>query len=503
MGDDDDEEEEEEEEADIVWGGGEEEEDVFEKELLLEEQKKQKEIKKYNNSLSKVIQINSIVDVLQNYPPDTITVCHSNKDEFESLKDTISKKRQSSHCSLNVNFRKSLEKNKKLFKKFNLACRPERNTNDTYKGIFTFGIHNIEQMNKYPTPPIMDVNLSVFGNNMLYLMDIYEKDGINNLHVYLLLTFFVAISAIYPLEKSQMPCHMGISGAKSTGKSFILSYLHDCLLIAGVSMMCAKITRAAFSAQSNKKNNVIIFDEIPKEYLGINRGSDGKYTNDGGDEVIKSILTGIPGTALSPNIENGERKMVETSLDNRRIFIGAFNKYCFLIAAVFAARWLLIDVPDIPRGGSVINNAGSSYVDDKDVKIKNDFHKMIQFIYTQVCLCIYVGLIPQPDISCGILLFREVLPKLKKLGFTIEENRDFQRLCNMALTLTIINAIFQKYFKCKIAEIKFEVDYEFLNIQDYMCCTEEIAIYVLTALSSQYINNTEYIVVKEIVSLFD
>lgn len=445
------------------------------------------------------------------YPPENLTFISQQNDEFNLLRlDVAQYKKEVIAASLDktipdevvirLNFTR--EKDNHVLDQFNYICNPDRNINDTMKSIIRWGQDNMENMKEFKKLRPIDPTLSPFANMTAYMMDTYDRAGVIHLHGIIHLIYVNSLGAL-SADNRGIHTHVGCAGAHSVGKSYSLDHVADSLLIAGTFYKLLRLTPQSLSTGTDFSNKVFFFHEIPNNYLGINENVPASSSSkDQGDALVKQILSGESQTTLSAHTDNvsGKRLTIETTINQRCVFIGAMNIATFLMAAPIRARYLLIDVPKKTNKNRSLAFARL----EKNNKIKRPsfFHLMMQYLVFKVVKCIETGLIPDVNMEVALLVFNDVLQKLnQEYGFNTNESRDLDRLCNMARTLTIANAIFVGYFMYD-KKMDFEATPTFLGIQDYLVCTEEIAIFTLTALSGMFLSDTEDKIVRETTSFF-
>jgi len=385
---------------------------------------------------------------------------------------------------------------------FSYIWMPGRNINQVMKSIIKWGQDNMEKMINYKHPKPIDKKLSPFANMLHYMMNTYEKAGVLHLHGVLQLTYVTALGALNA-DNRGIHTHMGLAGPHSGGKSYSLDHLADMLLIPGSFYKLLRLTPQSLSTGTDFSNMVLILHEIPNNYLGYNDlAPSSKNTKDQGDASVKQIMSGESNTILSAHTDTstGKRHTIQTTINQRCVFIGAMNLAIFLMAEAIRARWFMKDIPKKNTKGRSLAYARL----EKGTKSREPefFHQMMQYLFAQVIRLIEVGIIPDVDITPALLLFNDVLQRLQnEYGFVTNEHRDLDRLSNAAKIFTIMNAIYIRYFMGD-NKASFVVNADFLRIQDYLICTEEIAAFTLTALSDMFVSDTEYKIMGETLTRF-
>jgi hypothetical protein len=440
--------------------------------------------------------------------PDDINIDSDANDEFRLLQlDVIEHKKEILETkpegyTTNQWIRKQFgkETDNHVLNQFNYIWNPDRNINTAMKKITKWEQENSDRMLLYNLPKPIDTSLSLFAN-MTYtcMMNKYEKISVVNLHGTLQLAFITSLGALNANNQG-IHTHMGYAGPPSGGKSFSLDRLADILLIPGTFYKIARLTPQAFSTGTNFSNMVFIFHEIANVYLGYNELTANSKVKDQGDAQVKQILSGESSTILSAHTDsNGKRITIETTVNQRFVLLGAMNLPIYLMAVPIRHRWYMKDIPKKER---TTKSLALTRLEKHTNNMSGDlFHQFIQCISGKIFHLIKVGIIPDVNVDVALILFNDVLQKLGKYGFKTNESRDLDRLINCAKTLTIINAIYTCFLYNKIIST-YEVTNEFLHIQDYLVCTEEIAIFTLTALADMFLSNTEYNIINHTISLF-
>lgn len=349
---------------------------------------------------------------------------------------------------------------------------------------------------------ITDPAMSSFGNFVVDTMFGFEEFlRISTTHSILLRCLVNSLDA-YRYEFN-LHNNVLLVGAGATGKSHILEMLEKVLFLEDTVTKIAHLTDKAMTGDTDKNDLICTFHEMPPLLSGQD-GKPGQSGDNTGGHLIKDMMTSCKVTTESIFVEDGKRTTFSASSERVSTMVMASNIPYDIIPEALATRMILIQVNMNERTKFSINEMTSNIrgircgeVDNaKSVYLRK--WKVRQIMLNMVEKMIYVGALEDVDICVFDTVQLKMTEYMKHHDImqNIGNDRSIKFLKRFARTMTILNAI-DKFVSDPHSpgydpegNIKFGSVQSFqvlLQIQPYLFCTEEIALFTMTLNADQLI----------------
>ncbi len=353
-------------------------------------------------------------------------------------------------------------------------------------------------------PPI-DNSYSPFANMKFIRFRHYEEIMmVYALHFILDLLFAAAMGAYSP--HFGMRCNIILSGGAETGKSYLFSTLGNDLMIPETATFVDYETPKARATSTSADNEVVIHDELDPALVGI--GPNGRWSGSQGDPIFKAQLTrGETTTRSFYFTEEGDRITVTSTTRARRVLIMGSNDSKKDMAPPINTRTFIYDCPHFKRLGRSptelafnreIFNAGVNK-DSKEFREEVAFHRKLQFLYALAEKLIECRLLTPPTMTIAYHVFQKMNNYVEEKGYSRGKTRNQERLMAIARTHTIMSAIYTVFCTNLVYRDGHPFCFkDMLELEPYMMCTEEIAIYTYTSMISQIVDPMEANIVQHL-----
>lgn len=353
---------------------------------------------------------------------------------------------------------------------------------------------------------IIDKEMSSFGNFMgQMLFDFENVLRISTTHTILLRVFINALDAY----RNDLNLHNNtvLLGEGATGKSHIL----DCvkaMLVNGTVKSITHVTDKAAAVDTDNNDHISCYHEMPPQLLGSEKS--GQET---GSHIIKDMMTSCSVETHTINVDDtGRRRSIKVTSECIGVFIMATNERFDKIPQALATRMIPIIVNDNNRRKFGINDmtckirgvTGGDYSSGDDGPRFDLLLKNVQNVLVMVEKMIYTNILE----DVGMAVFDTMQINMTQymidhhIMYNIGNIREIKYLRHFARTVTLMHAVFKFIndpqspgFKAKdFGSINsFEM---LMNIQPYLFCTEEIALFTLTINADQLIKVYHFKVVE-------
>jgi hypothetical protein len=354
---------------------------------------------------------------------------------------------------------------------------------------------NMETWYNGPTP-IIDSTMSSFGNFIVDTMFGFENIlRISTTHTVLLRVLVNSLDA-YRYEFN-LHNNVLLVGEGSTGKSHILEMLEDVLFVPDSVSKVTHMTKNSMTGDRDENDAIRAFHEMPEILMGAGDAKGGAETGSGN---IKDMMTSCRVKTESMNQEDSDRIQIKTSSERVGVLLMASNERSDRIPEALATRMIMIQVNSNAREKFTINDMTSSvdgvkggnyFESDNDSKVYVKKWRVRQMLVNMVEKMIYIGALVDVNIRVFETIQLKMTNYMKHHGIMqkIGNDREIKFLKRFARTLTLIHAI-DKFVSDPQSPgfnpdstIKFGSSESFnllLDIQPYLFCTEEIALFTMT-----------------------
>jgi len=364
---------------------------------------------------------------------------------------------------------------------------------------------------------IVDRTLTSFGNMMADAILCFENIlRISTTHATLLRLIVNSLDA-YRYEFN-LHNNVLMVGAGATGKSHLLECLEKVLYLPGTVDKITHMTDKAMTIDTDTNDAILTFHEMPPLLMGNDKNS-----NETGSHQIKDMMTSCKVDTKSIVVEEGRRMSVSVSSETVGVMIMASNEARDLIPEALGTRMIFIQVNSNTRKKFSINDMTSSvdgvtggdyFKSDPDTIDFDRRWKVTQIMVNMVEKAIYIGALENVNIRVFETLQLKMTDYMKthEIMQNIGNDRDIKFLKRFARTLTIIHAVnkfandynspgYDPEGKIRIGSP--ESFDKLLQIQPYLFCTEEIALFTLTLNVDQLVQVHHFQVMEVVLALVE
>lgn len=356
-------------------------------------------------------------------------------------------------------------------------------------------------------PEIVDMGMSSFGNYVATILKDFESIlRISTTHTILFRVLVNSLDAYR--NKYNLHNNVVLLGEGATGKSHILECVQKMLLPNTVKSI-THATDKASAVDSDNNDHITCYHEMPPQMLGSEKSG-----QEQGSHIIKDKMTScsVETNTIFVDSETGRRHAVNVISECIGVFIMATNERWDTIPQALSTRMIAILVNDILREGFGINDMtcdipyiknGTCTDSNKEAEFHKRMHKM-QNVLVMVEKMIYTNVLEDVEMA----VFDTMQINMTK--YMIEEHimygngniREIKYLKNFARTLTIMHAVHKFINDPKSPGFnnenfgKLDSFKVLTQIQPYLFCTEEIALFSLTVNADQLIKVYHFKVVE-------
>lgn len=373
------------------------------------------------------------------------------------------------------------------------------------------------EMGSWTTGPlrIIDTEMSAFGNLMADTMFGFENIlRISTTHATLLRLLVNSLDA-YRYEFN-LHNNVLLVGAGAAGKSHLLETLEKVLFVEGTVSKVSHLTDKAITVDSDSNDGMVVMHEMPPLMMGTDGNS-----GDTGSHLIKDVMTSCKMETQSITVDEGRRLAVNASSERVGVILMASNEESDKIPEAIATRMILIQVPNSNRHKFTINDMTSSVDGIKGGNYNEtgsngtDFYrrwKVTQILVNMIEKAIFTGALKDVNIRIFETIQLKMTTHMKKTGImpTGGNDREIKFLKRFARTITIINAAntfvnsptspgYDPEGNVRLGSAEsFQL---LLQIQPYLFCTEEIALFTLTVNADQLIKVHQFQALEVILAM--
>lgn len=334
-------------------------------------------------------------------------------------------------------------------------------------------------------------SLSTFGN--MVAMDFYNLEfqvNVATTHSVFYMTLVCALNAYY-YKLGTLHSNLMLLGAGASGKSFIMNEI-DSILVPGSTNVVSNQTEKAMATGMDCNDHLTMFHEIPTRLLASDGNRNGSET---GDTLFKDQLTrGTISTQTVVITDDHERIPVNYEAEHVGVVICASNEREDRMHESVKSRFICVSVNERNRrGAEVIDKqrkpleVHGRYGSNEKRLAKDAFFHRIRMRQTMIIMVerlIATKVFDGPDLSIAHRVVNEACVYIKN-NYVHGETFNVREVGNIVMfarTLTIMHAC-ERYAN-DASSPGFGKSIEFANIariQEYLVCTEEIAIFALSS----------------------
>jgi hypothetical protein len=335
---------------------------------------------------------------------------------------------------------------------------------------------------------VWDNELSYFGNLIATEMWSLEADfGFSTTHAVFLRTMVCAMNAYR--YKMALHCNVLMLGQGATGKSHILETIEE-ICIPDTTTKVSHETDKAAAVDSDNNDHISLFHEAPPNFLGSGDKHSDQQT---GSHILKDKMTsGLTKTlTIFCDSDTGRRYQVSCSSESVGVYLIATNERADSIPEALATRMANFNVDTVERPGFNVIDKADAHVPD-EVLANKDKHilrwRMRQVMINMVEKAIFIKCLRDVDLTIPRLMFGNMCSKLVERGLAGNSStvRGKAFVLNFIRTLTILHAVDRYANHPDAPGFRKEINFKnLMDIQPYLVCTEEIALFGITFCSDQ------------------
>ena len=358
------------------------------------------------------------------------------------------------------------------------------------------------------SPPInFDPKLSYFGNMIAEDMESLERDFfLQTSHTIFIRLAVAALNAYWYARK----LHLNVSmlGGGASGKSHLLDLIRE-IFIPDTVTKVSHATEKASTVDEDNNDHITLYHEAPPQFLGQGSKNADQQT---GSHILKDMLTSCEVNSSSIAVDDfGRRRATACSSECSGVILLATNECATNVPQPVRSRSMMIDVNqarravfDLQTMNDESNRARSDPVRVRAKNISVERWRFRQVMVNMVEKMMFIGLLNDVDMTPGYEVIDRCITQLKTDGSMMESDdsvRSIGFVKMFARTITIIHAC-DKYARDPQSK-GHDKPIEFIhliNIEPYLVCTEEIALFTLTILCDQLINSNKLYFIALILS---
>lgn len=358
-----------------------------------------------------------------------------------------------------------------------------------------------------PPPRNFDTKLSYFGNMMAEDMMALECEFfLLTSHTIFIRLAVAAMNAYWYARK----LHLNVSmlGGGASGKSHLLDLIRDIFIPFTVTKV-SHATEKSSTQDVDNNDHITLYHEAPPQMLGQGSKNSDQQT---GSHILKDQLTSCEVNSASLKVDEfGRRRANPCSSECSGVILFATNECANSVPEPVRSRTMMIDVNQAQRECFDLQSMNDTYNrvknDPDHVRAKNasvERWRYRQVMVNMVEKMMYIGVLNDVDMTPGNEVIDLCIKQLKADGSMMESDgavRNIGFIKMFARTLTIMHAC-DKYARDPQSKghgkaIEFR---HLLDIEPYLICTEEIALFTLTILCDQLINTNKLYLIAIILS---
>lgn len=352
-------------------------------------------------------------------------------------------------------------------------------------------------------PPVcVDPLMSFFGNMIARDLQCFEKilmiSTTHSIFLRLLVNGFCAYRYKLDLHNNTL-----LLGEGAAGKSFLLDTL-TALLIPGTVTKISHATDKAATIDTDNNDFIACYHELPPNLLGQDKS--GLET---GSSIIKDMMTSCLVTTHSIMVDHDTGRRIMTKFESEAVgvILAATNERADRIPEALSSRMQKISVNEYIRPDFTVTDMikGNEVLEDEKIDMKQEEADFTRRWRVRQCICnmvekmVYCGVLCDVDMTVFNMVRKSVVDYLvdNNIVYRSSSTRETKFMHQFARTLTIIHAA-EKYANDP-ASPGYKKEFTFQNLKDiqpYLFCTEEIAMFVLTLNADQIVHTNHFKVVE-------
>ena len=335
--------------------------------------------------------------------------------------------------------------------------------------------------------------LSIFANMVVRWMEMFEQLALVSTTHRNLFTLMIGSKDAFRVTFG-LHFNCILTGRSATSKSFNLNLLKE-LTVAGTMEQLTYQTAKSDAVDGHKNDSIQAFHELPTWFF-TRKGKE----VDPSEAMMKEKLTSLRVRCKTIQIDDDThiRRQRTTESECISVFLGCTNDDPSQVTESLASRFMWMGTEENEREGRSIRDLMPAR-NNFDQVDNEKFDEMLlrghqdQMIHCVVEKLIYCGIMKDVDMSVANIVHQQFDKYVVSRQTSRVHPRCSKRLRIMARLLTITNAIecvfrvstgqhYKKRFEIKMA----------LDLEPYLWCTEEIALFAIGLMEDQYIDPCRY-----------
>jgi len=350
-----------------------------------------------------------------------------------------------------------------------------------------------------------DPNGSVFLNSIAQKLNFYDEDlQVSTGHP----TLMLLQHGKYDTYRQQLNLHFNaiFTGEGATSKSYLFEKMKQMSIPGTISELTYQ-TKRANAVEKDQNDIITVFNEAPAGLFMSNNGKNGDLEQEASfKEKLTSQITRC--NTFVRDEETDKRDNKTTISQSIGTYFGATNDDPSAASEAMSTRFYWGEFEKVELKGRTIamcmrgekqwQNVGREQLN----YALNSLH-LEQFQMMLLYKMMFVGIIKYPTLDVSDFVYEQISRSLR--GQKVETSTRFkERFDIMCMIFTMCNALETVYnFEGGLHADKLFDPYTLIDVEPYLYCTEEIAIFCFTLLSCEVYNPSETKIIKAVWKLWN
>jgi hypothetical protein len=352
----------------------------------------------------------------------------------------------------------------------------------------------------------IDPKMSIFANRAIRLLEFYDKGlFVSSAHKAL----FLLNHSKYDAYRQETNLHFNqtYTGEGATSKSYLFEKMEQQSITGTVETLTYQTTKAD-AIDGDIIDVIQVFNEAPPGMFMTNKHTDGQQ-----EAFMKEKLTSMKVTVKEfwRDENTGERKNRVAKSQSIGVCMGATNDNPADCSEAMKTRFfwgMFHKYTDLKRSIQVCMR-GDRELEECDAA-RNEREKMILYNKEEQLRMwiafkfMFMGILQKPTLKAADVVYDQITTILKKrhrVNIPPRTKERYEILCTIFTMVNAIETVFNIYGGMHAGtedEPNVFHPIQMLDIEPYLFCTEEIAIFALTQISEEIVNPNEFKVLKAI-----
>lgn len=343
-----------------------------------------------------------------------------------------------------------------------------------------------------------DPNGSLFLNSIAWKLNFMEEDlQVSTGHP----TLMLLQHSKYDAYRQQLNLHVNLifTGEGATSKSFLFDKMKQMSIPNTVTELTYQ-TKRSNAVDKDQNDQIVIFNEAPAGLFMSNNGKDGDKEQ---EATFKEKLTSQITKCLTwcEDEETGLRANRNVISQSISVYAGATNDDPSAASEAMVTRFYWGQFEKVESKSKTIAMCMQGEKQWKQLGTSS-LNKSLHFFHlehVQMALLfklMFVGILKYPTLDVSDFIYSRICTSMTQQGYT-PGTRFKERFDNMCIIFTMCNALDTVYnYEGGIHYGKPFDARTLIDLEPYLYCTEEIAIFCFTLLSNEVYNPSETKIIK-------